>query len=143
MVAQRLMTVGKLGDPCSSDGRKRRRTVGVCGYRTGVRDRMDVGHGHIFRIRSVSQLHVFQEGGKAVDIFPKKARGLRNRSKLVSRATVKVIGLSTTTARTAFDECAFAVKLQRCFMKNVVDVPRLSATSAYHIHGVFLHASDS
>jgi len=128
---------------CNSDGKARIGTVSVCSRRAGGCDQVDVSHGHILQVQSVSQLHVFQEGGKAVKIFPRQACRLRKSSKLVSRATVEVLGLPPLTAGTAFDERAFPVKLLRFFMENVVDVPRLSGTSAYHIHGVFLHASDS
>jgi hypothetical protein len=90
---------------------------------------------------STSKGHIFEEGGKAIDIFPEEPCGFGKRPELVACATVEVLGLPAVTAWACFDERAFALELLWFFMQQVVNVPRFSTTSAYDVHGVFLHVS--
>ena len=90
---------------------------------------------------SISQEHIFEEGGKAIDVFPKEPCGFGKRPQVVACATVEVLGLVPVTAWARFDKRTFTVESSRFFMQHVVNVPRFSTTSAYDVHGVFLHVS--
>jgi hypothetical protein len=94
------------------------------------------------RFKSVGQLHVFQESGHAVKVFPEEPCHVCQGLQVVSRAPVDVFRFASVTARTPLDKGALAIEFLRFFMEHVIYVPRLSATCAYYIHGSFLQVSD-
>jgi hypothetical protein len=100
-----------------------------------------MGVSSVLRAWSIRQRHIFEEGGKAIEVISEKPRRLSERVQLATSPPVEIVRPPAATAWAGFDKRACTIECLRFFMQHVINVPRLSTTSAYNVHGLFLHVS--
>jgi len=95
----------------------------------------------VVRVGSIRQRHIIEEDGKAIEVISKQPCRFSERVQLATSPPIEIVRSATAATRAGFDERACTIEALRFFMQHVINVPRFSTTSAYHVHGLFLHVS--